>query len=61
MPDKEKNQIQNLQRNVVELSMAYDATIEGFARAMDLHLIWQVGYLRTNQPQITLKCRHICI
>jgi HD-GYP domain-containing protein (c-di-GMP phosphodiesterase class II) len=36
MPDKEKNQIQNLQRNVVELSMAYDATIEGFARAMDL-------------------------
>jgi HD-GYP domain-containing protein (c-di-GMP phosphodiesterase class II) len=28
--------IQNLQRTIIELSMAYDATIEGFARALDL-------------------------
>ncbi len=36
MSEDEKNQIQHLQRTVVKLSMAYDATIEGFARAMDL-------------------------
>jgi len=32
-----------------------------YAHATVLHLIWRVAYLRTNQPQITLKYRHICI
>jgi HD-GYP domain-containing protein (c-di-GMP phosphodiesterase class II) len=34
--DQKALQLQNLHRSMVELSLAYDATLEGFARAMDL-------------------------
>jgi HD-GYP domain-containing protein (c-di-GMP phosphodiesterase class II) len=47
MTDEKKTlQIQNLQRTIIELSMAFDATIEGFARAMDLREMEAVGHIQ---------------
>jgi putative nucleotidyltransferase with HDIG domain len=44
--EKKTLQIQNLQRTIIELSMAFDATIEGFARAMDLREKEAEGHIK---------------
>jgi len=45
MPDEEgSSQTQTLQRSLIELTLAYDATIEGFGRALDLREGEPVGH-----------------
>jgi hypothetical protein len=48
MPDEEGSSLtQTLQRSLIELTLAYDATLEGFGRALDLREGETVG--RTSQ------------
>jgi putative nucleotidyltransferase with HDIG domain len=47
MPNEDDTaQIQNLRRANIELSLAYDATVEGFARALDLRETESPGHTR---------------
>ena len=53
--DKSSLQIQSLQRTIIEISMSFDATIEGFARAMDLREKEAEGHIyRVSETTVLL-------
>jgi HD-GYP domain-containing protein (c-di-GMP phosphodiesterase class II) len=53
--DNHSLQIQNLKRTIIEISLAYDATIEGFARAMDLRERETEGHIhRVSETTVRL-------